>query len=197
MKKMIFAVSASSLILMLFFIILYKKTAYGAALTCSITFGTIAYHFCMRLAVGLIFSLIMNNKADHMRKWYQCRGWERKLYRKLNVKQWKNKLPTFDPDTFDLRKHSPEEIVQAMCQAELVHETAAALSLLPILLSIRFGALPVFIITSLLGMMLDLIFVMIQRYNRPRVVKLMGQNSRRSAAAGRNSCGEDPDRPEE
>ena len=60
-----------------------------------------------------------------------------------------------------------------MCQAELVHETIVVLSFLPILAGIWFGDFPVFIITSLVAAMVDMSFVIMQRYNRQRIMKVM------------------------
>lgn len=38
------------------FTVLYSFTGAGVYLSLAITFGTIAYHFCMRLLVGLIYN---------------------------------------------------------------------------------------------------------------------------------------------
>ena len=148
------------------------------ALPFAITFGTFFYHFAMRLLMGHGLHHFMQNKADYRKPWYQLRPCEAKLYKLLQVKKWKGKMPTYDPSCFDPKVHSWEEIAQAMCQAELVHESIAVLSFLPLLAAIPFGAFPVFLITSLLSAMCDLCFVIIQRYNRPRIVKLIGKNAR-------------------
>lgn len=142
-------------------------------LTLSITFGTIFYHLGMRLLVGFVVDRIMNNKADYTKKWYQVGKTEAKLYKFLNVKKWKGNMPTYDPEVFSLEKHTWDEIAQAMCQAEVVHEINCVISFLPILAASVFGALPVFIITSVLACLYDLLFVMIQRYNRPRIVRMI------------------------
>ena len=126
----------------------------------------------MRLLVGLAYQLCMKNRADPRRPWYRQRAFEPKLYALLRVKSWKGKLPSYHSDPFDPRKHSWAEIAQAMCQAELVHETIALLSFLPLLAACRFGRFDVFLITSVLGALADLLFVVMQRYNRPRVVRL-------------------------
>lgn len=60
-----------------------------------------------------------------------------------------------------------------MCQAELVHEVNVILSFLPVVFSYWFGALAVFIVTSLLAALFDMIFVIMQRYNRPRILRLI------------------------
>lgn len=82
-------------------------------------------------------------------------------------------MPTYDRTLFDPQIHTWEEIAQAMCQAELIHETIALLSFLPIAAGIWFGAYPVFIVTSVLAAGCDMLFVMMQRYNRQRIMNLM------------------------
>ena len=117
-------------------------------------------------------NLVMKNKADYTKKWYQVSATEMKLYQKLKVKQWKNKMPTYDKDTFDISKHSWDEIIQATCQSELVHEINVVISFVPIIASVWFGAFWVFFITSLLSAMFDLLFVFMQRFNRARILKI-------------------------
>ena len=82
-------------------------------------------------------------------------------------------MPTFEADLFDLRTKNLESIVKATCQAEIVHEIIIVLSHLPILLGFAIGTWKVLIATSVLAALIDLLFVMIQRYNRPRLVLLM------------------------
>lgn len=161
------------LLLTIIFIILYNKTSQGLFLTLAITFGTAAYHFVMRLLVGGLFENIMHNHADYTRKWYQLRPWEKKFYAFCKVKKWKNKMPTYHPERFSPDQYTWEEIAQTMCQSELGHETIAVLSFLPIVSAKWFGALPVFVITSICAAVFDLLFVAMQRYNRDRVVRMM------------------------
>ena len=51
---------------------------------------------------------------------------------------------------------------------------------LPIAAGVRFGAYPVFIITSVLAAACDMAFVVMQRYNRPRLIKLMELQKRKA-----------------
>ena len=177
MAKIVKGIAAFSLAATVILAISYKVTSSGILLPLAITSGTIAYHFVMRLMVGLAFHATMRNKADYRKRWYQVSKWEMAVYEKLKVKQWKRRMPTYDPALFDPRLHTWEEIVQAMCQAELVHETIAVLSFLPILAGIWFGEYPVFIITSVLAAACDMVFVIMQRYNRQRVMKLLKRQS--------------------
>lgn len=141
-------------------------------LTLAITFGTTAYHLGMRLLVGLLYNVMMNNRADYTRKWFQARSWEKKLYQLLKVKTWKDKMPTYNPEIFSIKNHTWHEIAQAMCQSELVHETNMVLSFLPLIAVKWFGSFYVFLITSICGSLFDLVFVIMQRYNRTRVIRI-------------------------
>lgn len=168
LKYIPFLLASGTVILSL----LYMKTSYGVLLSLAITFGTMTYHFAMRLLTGLVFSIVMNNRADYRKKWFQVSKFEMALYHKLKVKTWKQKMPTYDAELFNPRIHTWDEIAQAMCQAELVHETIVVLSFLPIIEGIWFGAYLIFIITSVLSSGFDMMFVMIQRYNRQRIMKI-------------------------
>jgi hypothetical protein len=151
----------------------YGYTSSETLLSLVITFGTISYHFVMRLLTGLVFNSVMKNKANYRRRWYQVSQWEMDVYEKLKVKKWKNKMPTYERSLFDPRLHTLDEVVQVMCQAELVHETIAVLSFLPIIAGIWLGSYPVFIITSLVAAAIDMMFVVMQRYNRRRMINII------------------------
>lgn len=176
MKKTMKRTAVISSLLMIVFFVIYKITDYHFWFPFIITFGTIAYHFIVRLTVGTVVDLIMNNKADYNKKRYQVSSFEMKIYKKLNVKKWKNKMPTYDADLFDISKHSWEEIAQAGCQSEVVHETNAVLSFLPVIASVWFDSFWVFLITSVCGAAFDMMFVMMQRYNRIRILKIIAKN---------------------
>ncbi len=168
-----------SLLLTLLFAGAYLWQGRALWYSLAVTMGAVLYHLAMRLLVGGVFQAVMHNREDYRRAWYRQRPWEPKLYAALGVQKWKGRLPAYDPGLFDPRLHSWEEIAQAMCQAELVHETIALFSLVPIAAGRPFGAFPVFLITSLLSAGLDLLFVILQRYNRPRVLRLIDSLARK------------------
>lgn len=167
--------AALSLVATVVFAYLYESTSYEILLSLAITFGTAAYHLLMRLSAGLMFDIIMKNKADLNSKWYRVSSREMEIYKKLKVHGLKSKMPTYDSSLFDPKIHSLREIACATCQAELVHETIAVLSFLPIVAGVWFGAFPVFIITSVLSASFDMIFVIMQRYNRQRIMQLLSR----------------------
>lgn len=157
--------------------ILYIKTSCEILLSLAITFGTVTYHFAMRLLTGLVFSTVMQNRANYRKRWYQVGKREMRIYEKLKIKKWKLKMPTYNLTLFDPRVHTWDEIAQATCQAELIHETIVVLSFLPIIAGVWFGVYPVFIITSVLSAAFDMVFVMMQRYNRQRIMRLLERGS--------------------
>ena len=155
----------------------YLLTEAKLLLSLAITAGTFAYHFAMRLLVGAAVNAVMHNRADHTRRWFQPHPFEASLYRKLRVKRWKDRLPSYDPSLFSVTLQTPEAILGASCQAEAVHEIIVPLSFLPLLAAIPFGSFPVFLITSLLSAGFDSLFVILQRYNRPRLLRLCRQST--------------------
>lgn len=172
MRKTMQTITAVSLCALLLSLVLYHATGLSALYSCAITFGTMFYHLAVRLLCGWTFSAVFHNQINAERRWFQPRCWEPALYRRLHVKRWKNHMPTFDPDTFSLQKHSLDEIIGVTCQSELVHECNIVLSAVPLFFSIWFDNFPVFLLTSLLAAAFDGIFVILQRYNRPRLQAL-------------------------
>lgn len=154
---------------------IFILTESAAAEIITITLGITLYHFAMRLAVGTAVDLIMKNKADHNSPWFREKSFEKKLYQLICVRKWRKYVPTYSPDTFDTTKKTTAEIVGATCQAEIVHEVIMALSLLPIAAIPLLGGAVAIIITSVLSMLIDLSFVILQRYNRPKLVRVMAR----------------------
>ena len=173
MAKGMKIIACVSVLLTAVLTIVYKIKPFGFVLSGAITAGTVSYHFLMRLLVGGILNLALKNNVDYNKKWFKVCKAEQKLYTALRVKSWKKFFPTYDKTVFDKTKHSWGEIAGAMCQSELVHEIIIVLSFLPIFASRWFGATLVFVLTSVFAALFDLTFVMIQRYNRPRVMKIL------------------------
>jgi len=172
-KKFVFACTAVSASATAVFALLYRSFKAELFEIAAICFITCFYHFAMRLAVGYTIDGIFHNRMNYRRKWFQPLPFEAALYRKLKVKAWKDRIPTFTPEGFSLEAHSLEEIAGAMCQAEIVHELNMLLSFVPLLFTFLWGSFPVFLITSLLSAAADSVFVILQRSNRPRVLRLL------------------------
>ncbi len=146
--------------------------------TLAITAGTCFYHFAMRLTVGALVPRILKPGAAE-RPYFRQRSFEPGLYKALKVKAWKNRMPTYNPEEFDPRKHSWEEILQSGCVAEAGHLVMALLSFLPVLTVPVFGAAGVFWGTSVAAAAVDGSFVILQRFNRPRIQKILQKERQR------------------
>ena len=59
------------------------------------------------------------------------------------------------------------------CDRIVLQGTQEVLSFLPVSAGIKFEAYPVFIITSIVSAGMDLIFAIMQRYNRQRIMKIL------------------------
>lgn len=160
----------TSAVTVLFLCIPYRQTSWW--LTCVLSFGTTAYHFLMRLAVGYLLLKLTNYDFDYHHRWFQPRRWESSFYNTLRVRKWKGKIPTYAPSQFSLDQQSLYRVIQNMCGAELVHEIIMLFSFLPLLAVPVWGEFWIFLMTSLLAALFDSIFVMAQRYNRPRMVRI-------------------------
>ena len=149
----------------------YHLVPHDWLLSAAITTGTTFYHFAVRLVVGSIVPSCIQKPMAH--RWFAQKRFEPRMYAFLRVKQWKDHMPTYDPASFSLRHNSLERIVYNSCVSEAVHTVIVLFSFVPILFSLWWDALPVFLITSILAALFDSCFIIMQRYNRPRLVRIL------------------------
>lgn len=133
---------------------------------------TIMYHFWVRIIMGNVSKLFRKN-INYKQKWFQEHNFEKKLYKFLKVKDWKDKALTYNPEQFSLKDNSLETIINVMAKSEVDHWINELISLSTIFFSIIWGNFWIFFITALAAMIFDSQFIIIQRYNRPRIVKLL------------------------
>ena len=153
---------------------LYYRFEEGWILSSAISTGTTCYHFAMRLLVGWIVPRLLRDTL-HEKRWFRPLPFETALHRALKVKAWKDHMPTYDPASFSLKEHTLQEILRASCVSEAVHEVIVLFSFVPLLFARIWGALPVFLITSVLAALFDCCFILMQRYNRPRLIRILAK----------------------
>lgn len=137
---------------------------------------TIMYHLWMRIIMGNVTKLF---KINYKQWWFKERKFEKKVYKFLRVKEWKGKALTYNPELFSLKDYSLEEIANTMTKAETDHWINEMISLSTLLFSIPWGELWIFSITAIAAMLFDAQFIVIQRYNRPRIVKILKREKRK------------------
>ena len=128
----------------------------------------IIFHLLPPFAV-LLSMIAYKNKLSF---WFSQSEVEKKLYKKLKVKQWKDKFPTYDTKLFSVNSDAKENLIKTMIQSENVHLLLIFLSFIPLKLGKYFGHWPVLILLCLIFAVVHIPFVMIQRYNLPRVAEL-------------------------
>lgn len=121
---------------------------------------------------------------DPQRFPYRCGPWEKngRIYERLGVRRWKNKVP-------DMSRLLPDMVKKRLGQANtlrLIQETCAAECIHWWLLLLSVGILPLWrspwcwVLWLLYNLLGNLPYIIIQRYNRPRLLRLAEKEKRRS-----------------
>lgn len=153
------------------------RTQSGTVLWVGIVAFMIMYHFWLRIIMGNV-SKLFPIRRDHW--WFRERRFERPLYRLLRVKRWKDKALTYNPESFSLQAHSLDDIADTMAKSETDHWINQLISLSSMLFSILWGQFWIFCITAIAAMLFDAQFIVIQRYNRLRVLRLLNLEKNRA-----------------
>lgn len=170
MKKKLFCFTIAILILNIVFAIITAITKNIICLSLTITFGTFLFHCVMRYIVGYLSP----HCFKYNQKYFSEKSFEKRLYKALKVKKWKKYMPSYNADSYQVGKNANlEDIANTTCRNEAIHTVIAVLSYIPLLFTIWFGAFWVFLITSIIASTVDFTFVLMQRYNRPRLVKII------------------------
>ena len=143
---------------------------HGAVLWTGVSAFTIVYHFKLRLIMG---EWTKKWGITYKHPWFHPRRFEKKLYKLLRVRSWRGKVLTYDPSAFDVKTRTYEEIANAMSKAECDHLINELISLSTLLFGLIWGEMWIFALTAVVGMLFDAQFILVQRYNRPTVVRLI------------------------
>jgi len=153
------------------FTLYYTKTKQSSMiLWVGIVSFMIMYHLWMRIIMGNVTKLF---KIHHSQRWFKERAFEKSLYSFLCVKKWKDRALTYNPELFSLKSYSLEDVANTMAKAEADHWVNEIISLSAILFSLIWGKVWIFALTSFAAMIFDAQFIVIQRYNRPRILKIL------------------------
>ncbi len=185
MYSMIFlTVLISVLCFSLYYTGTYKN---GIILWTGIVSFMILYHFGLRILFGKITDKF---NINYSHPWYKTRKFEKHLYKLLKVRKWKDKVLTFEPDKYDFQNRTLEQLATTMSKSELDHWINEIVSLFSILFTFLWGCAPAFVITAVLAMLFDAQFIVVQRYNRPIVLRLMSTKERIKRTKEKNTSKE-------
>lgn len=173
MKKFMYGISIGSLALMFVFFSMFIATKTNACLILGVSAMTVAYHFIVRLAIINLCDVYCTSESmNPNERRFQPKKFEKGLYRALKVREWKDLFPNYDPNRFSLRTHSVDELIFESCKVEVMHWLCALAGFASLIFSVWFGVISIFIVTSVIGAIYDLGFVVTQRFNRPRLRKI-------------------------
>ena len=144
----------------------------GILLWTGVTAFTVMYHLWLRIIMGNVTKLF---RIHYSQRWFRERSFERKLYKLLKVRKWKEKVLTYDPDAFSQEKHTLDEIANTMSKAETDHWINELISLSTLLFALLWGELWIFLITAMAAMIFDAQFIVVQRFNRPIVLRVLNR----------------------
>lgn len=119
---------------------------------------------------------------------YKTRKWEKggKVYEKLGIRRWKDVVPDMSkimPDmvkkkmTDSVRENGPGVLIAETCVAELTHRCLIILSAGIFFFWHDAWAIVFWLVYNILG---NVPFILIQRYNRPRLMLLEQRRNRRA-----------------
>lgn len=145
-----------------------------------VSFELLIFHLCPPFCALLLF-LITRNRNYKKSKYFWGTKSEQRFYNFIKVKHWKNHALTYDDRIFRGKNFSKENLILSMTQSELVHEMIFLFSFFPITMSNSFGHFGLLLILCSIFALSNLPFIFIQRYNRPRVLKM--KKSRESICA--------------
>ena len=155
------------------------KTESKVILWIGIVTFTIMYHFWVRIIMGNVLKLFKKN-ITYKQSFFKEKNFEKKIYNAIHVKDWKDKVLTYAPVEFDLKENSLETVANNMAKAELDHWINSLISISTIFFGLIWEAYLPFIISAICAMIFETQFIILQRYNRPRVVKLLERETRKS-----------------
>lgn len=158
-----------------FFFYYSGRTTKDAVLWSGIVAFMIVYHFWVRLIVGNLSKLI---PIDPNHWWFKERFFEPPLYRLLQVRRWKDKALTYNPEQFDLKTRPLEQIAHTMAKSEVDHWLNQLISLSSILFCLLWGQFWIFLATAVAAMLFDGQFILIQRCNRPKLMRILARKQR-------------------
>ena len=153
----------------------------------------VVYAVVLALAAHPLGQALPRRRFDGERFPYRCYKWEKqgRIYTRIGVERWKTLVPDMSRLLPDMVKKQVDPtavtaaqaavLVQETCVAEAVHTASSLLGLLCLRLWPGWGGAIVWAVWFLLG---NLPFILIQRYNRPRLLRLRSLLQRREQRKG-------------
>lgn len=142
----------------------------GVILWIGVSAFTVVYHFKGRLIMG---EQTKKWNISYKHPFFRERRFEQKLYKLLRVREWRDKVLTYDPESYNVKTHTYTQLANTMSKSECDHWINELISLSTLAFGLIWGEMWIFALTALVSMLFDAQFIVVQRYNRKRVVSLI------------------------
>src|SRR5574344_391145 len=146
---------------------------YSIFFSFAILTGCLAVHLAIWILSAITVVGIMKNRADDECAWFRELPWEKEFFRIIRFRKWKRRLPTYDPRYYDFKVLKHEDLLGIISQTEIVHEMAAVLSLLSMAGTRWLGHSYIIVTIAIIDLLINLIYVCLQRFNRIRLRRLI------------------------
>ena len=157
---------------------------------------SVLFHLCMGVVVFLIGRLLPRRWIREDKFPYKSFRFEKngEIYHKIKIMQWKTKLPDasliiskFLPKFLPAKRLENQKkipvLIKETCVAEATHSVAAILGFIPVFIWGGVGAW----LSAILFFAYNLPYVLMQRFNRPRLIRanemLRGREAARCTAS--------------
>jgi len=151
-------------------------------------FKSIIYVGVLGIAAHFVGEALDRERFNENAYPFACRSWENggRIYRRLGIRRWKDKMPDMSrilPDMFPkkLTEAGSTEMVRRLiketCVAEFIHNCLSILFFIGIWLLNDCSAEGVFL--GFFAVICNLPYVVIQRYNRPMLVRYLEKLERK------------------
>ena len=158
--------------------------------------------FLIDAAVALLVRYAVPKSYYHpLKRRYACARWEKKVYVKLGIRKWKDKIPETGgllvgfPKDKVLDMHDNSYIFRFMeetCYAEVMHVWSAVLGFAVLALCPAPLRMTVALPVTLVNLILQILPVAVQRFVRPQLLRIYNSNSRRDQSRLSKNSGCNP-----
>ncbi len=178
-KRTLYIISGACIVLMFVFLALFVHSHNNGMLIIGLIMLNVSYQLTTRLLVGLICDGFFENGINSSAEWFGTTDYEERFYSLIGMKYLKRNLPKFERTDFSLTRQSIQNIIDTGCEIETEHEITIGTSMLGMLLVIPFGYIWIFAVTAIVTVVYDLLFIAVQRYNRPRLERVQAKRRAR------------------
>ena len=144
--------------------------------------------FVIDALVAILVRILPKKWVNPFNKIYKVRPWETKLYLKLKVRNWKDKIPEtgkvlagFGKDkVLDMNDNRYiYKFMEETVYAEVMHVISAVLSIFVIFINLKLWYI-VGLPMAIVNFVIQILPVIVQRYNRPKLALLYERNEKKS-----------------